>query len=153
MSSLVHCIYVSTASAPLAPEELLALLQVARRNNARDGITGILLAAEGTYFQVLEGEAGAVAALFDKIAGDARHARVTRIIQEPVPRRDFGEWTMGYAGLSAADLQSVAGSNDFFLEGDCFARLDAGRTKKLLEAFRQGRWRGRLAGGAARSGA
>lgn len=153
MSLLVHYVYVSTACAPLAPADLLDLLQVARRNNARDGITGILLAVENTFFQVLEGTPEAVAAVYQKIAADSRHRGVTRIIQEPIARRDFGAWTMGYAGLTADDLQSVAGSNDFFLDGDCFARLDAGRTKKLLEAFRQGRWRARIAGAARHDGA
>lgn len=149
MSSLVHCIYVSAATRPLAEEELMAMLERARRNNARAGITGILLASEGTFFQVLEGPPQVVAAVYDKIATDPRHARVTRIILEPIPRRYFGEWTMGYASLTPQDLREVDGSNDFFLDGQCLERLDLGRTKKLLEAFRQGRWRAQVRGSAA----
>jgi len=148
MSDLVHCIYVSTASPALGEDELRAMLQVARRNNARSAITGILLASEGTFFQVLEGHPDQVAAVYEKIAADPRHSRVTRIIHEPLPRRFFGEWSMGFASLTPGDLHEVAGANDFFLDGHCFDRLDLGRTKKLLDAFRQGRWRARVAGAA-----
>lgn len=54
-------------------EEVDRLLAVARRNNIRDGLTGALLLAGNTFFQVLEGECGAVESTFARIIDDTRH--------------------------------------------------------------------------------
>jgi hypothetical protein len=145
MAALVHCIYASNETHRFEPPELIELLQKARANNAGLGITGMLLYSEGSFFQVLEGAPEVVEALFGAIGRDERHEKVTRIIFEPIPKRHFGEWTMGFASVTREELERLAGANDFFAGGQCLADLDAGRSKKLLEAFRKGRWRDRLA--------
>ena len=152
MSSLIHCVYCSAATRPFAAADLAELLLLARQNNARVGLTGMLLYAEGAFFQVLEGPAEAVDALYSKIELDTRHAKMTKIIQEPIRRRVFDEWTMGFSAMSREEMETIPGTNDFFRQGKCFADLDAGRAKKLLAAFRSGRWRQMLSG-PARSGA
>lgn len=146
MSELIHRIYASAATQGFAAPELARLLQQARDGNDRLGVTGILLFAEGSFFQVLEGSRDSVDALYARIARDTRHDQVTTIICEPIHRRSFGSWTMGFSSLSRADVADAAGMNDFFGAGSCFADLDGGRAKKLLAAFREGRWRKTLAG-------
>jgi len=47
--------YTSIASHLMAHDELIQLLQEARENNRKRGITGMLLYMEGCFFQVLEG--------------------------------------------------------------------------------------------------
>lgn len=141
MESLIHVIYASAASAEFTDGELAALLEQSRRSNGLIAVTGMLLYASGSFFQVLEGDASAVDALFAKIKLDRRHTNSVRIIREPIAKRVFGEWTMGYAAMSAGDIVSILGSNDFFGEKSCFAALDGGRAKKLLDAFAGGRWR------------
>lgn len=54
-------------------EEVDRLLAVARRNNARDGLTGALLLAGSTFFQILEGDRSAVDRAYGRILGDTRH--------------------------------------------------------------------------------
>lgn len=54
-------------------EEVDRLLAVARRNNARDGVTGALLLAGNTFFQILEGDGDAVESTYARIVDDARH--------------------------------------------------------------------------------
>jgi hypothetical protein len=151
--SLVHCIYSSQSTHDFTVEELTALLANAREANARQGISGMLLHCDGSFFQILEGERAAVDAVFERIANDPRHTRVTRIIHEPIPRRFFGDWTMGFAGTDPAELEAIEGLNDFFDQGRCLADIDAGRSRKLLQAFRAGRWRARLAPALAASAA
>ncbi len=146
MSPLVHLIYSSAATKPLPRAELVDLLDRARAKNSSLGITGMLLYVEGSFLQVLEGEPHAVEELFDVISGDPRHGGVVTIIHEPIAKRDFGEWSMGLADISADDLDSIVGLNDFFEMESCFTDLDSGRTKKLLKAFRAGRWRSQIAG-------
>src|SRR3569833_2082681 len=112
---LVHCIYCS-ASTELAFDraELQALLDECRRNNAKSDITGILLYLNWSFFQVLEGDRNVVEALYEKIIADKRHKRVTKIIVEPLAKRDFAAWTMGCPALSSGLLAKIPGLRDFF---------------------------------------
>ncbi|MFM2052172.1 MAG: hypothetical protein RL456_209 [Pseudomonadota bacterium] len=142
--ALVHCIYASTASAAFDQHQLLDLLAVARRRNAALGITGVLLHDRGHFFQVLEGEPGAVDALYARIAADPRHASVVQIIHEPIVRRSFAQWSMGFAQVSGAELADIEGLNDFFGAGHLLAQIDHGRARKLVQAFGSGRWHRRL---------
>ena len=147
MTSLIHCIYASAAANALSTTDLANLLRAARANNERLGLTGMLLFAEDAFIQVLEGEAEIVDALFGKIEADKRHVQVVKIIREEIPQRFFGSWTMGFSRVSRAELAEISGANDFFTKGRCFADLDAGRAKKVLEAFRDGQWRRKVSVG------
>lgn len=146
MSRLGQLIYCSAANSPFSHDELGQLLTVARYNNARFGITGMLLYSEGSFFQVLEGEEDALERLLAIISRDERHAQLTVILREPIARRSFGDWTMGYASVTPQELDSIVGTNDFFTAGESFDRLGPGRAKKLLAAFKHGRWRTSLTG-------
>jgi hypothetical protein len=144
MSNLIHLIYASTAMQKFSAEDLLQLLDQARTKNARLGLTGMLLYTENNFFQVLEGEPAVVDELFQTITHDERHMKTVTIIREPIAKRSFGEWTMGFVSVTSADLQDITGLNDFFGEGSSFAQLSTGRAKKLLNAFKEGRWRSKL---------
>jgi hypothetical protein len=145
-SELIQCIYASAASRDFETEELAQLLQVARESNAKLGLTGMLLYAEGSFFQVLEGQAAVVDALYAKIERDRRHAKVTLVIRESIPMRFFDAWTMGFYKVSREELAGISGVNDFFGKDRTEISVDAGRAKKLLAAFRDGRWRKQLTG-------
>lgn len=153
MSTLVHLIYASTAVNDFDQQELVVLLRKAREANAQAGITGMLLYIEGNFFQVLEGEQAAVDRQFAKIALDQRHAKVVTIIKEPIVKRAFGDWTMGFAEITLREFQRLDGLNDFFAEGSVLAQLGSGRAKKLVTAFAQGSWRSRICGAAKPSAA
>jgi hypothetical protein len=146
MPALIHCIYTSAGARSFEAADLSTLLQAAREKNERLGLTGLLLHTEGTFFQVLEGQAEIVDALFATIELDKRHTQVTKIIREPIAHRVFDEWTMGFSAMTGKQLAEIDGTNDFFGEARRFAQLDAGRAKKLLDAFREGRWRKTLSG-------
>jgi hypothetical protein len=48
---------------------------------------------------------------------------------------------MGFASIAREDAAQLVGENDFFASASCLERIDGGRAKKLLLAFRAGRWR------------
>lgn len=150
MGALVHLIYSSTAVNSFDKYDLIELLRQSRAANERVGITGILLYIEGSFFQVLEGEQPTVEKQFARIAADKRHNKVVTIIKEPISKRSFGEWSMGFTEMSLNDVKSINGLNDFFGEGSVLATLGSGRAKKIVEAFGQGCWRARV-GAAAKS--
>jgi hypothetical protein len=141
MPSLIHLIYASTATEAFGNVQLTELLQQSRANNERLSLTGMLLHSDGNFFQVLEGEPARVDQLYQKIILDKRHGQFTVIIREPIARRSFPSWSMGFSSVSPEELTAIAGLNDFFGKGSCFIQLDAGRAKKLLAAFAEGRWR------------
>jgi hypothetical protein len=141
MTQLIRCIYASLAAPHFKEDDLPLLLERARHFNALHSLTGMLLYIEGNFFQVLEGEAEAVDAIYTRIMRDPRHTRVTMIIREQVAQRDFSEWTMGFSVMDRLDAGKLIGENDFFTKASCIDNLDAGRAKKLLAAFRNGRWR------------
>lgn len=144
-SDLIQCVYASAASRDFDTAELAELLAQARDKNARLGLTGMLLHAEGSFFQVLEGPVVVVDALYERIELDPRHTQVTLVIREPIPKRSFGGWTMGFYKASRDELAGLSGVNDFFGRDRAVVNVDAGRAKKLLAAFRDGRWRKKVA--------
>lgn len=140
MTQLIHCIYASTAESGFNESDIPALLTNARVANEAKGITGMLLYIEGSFFQILEGDASAVDTVFRRISGDPRHSRITMIIREPISKRSFSDWTMGYSNVSALEAGQLIGENDFFRSTECVMQIGNGRAKKLLAAFRNGSW-------------
>ena len=139
---LVHCIYCSVStSGEFDAGELSRLLENCRSSNAKCDVTGMLLYQHRSFFQVLEGDRSTVEHLFEKIAADPRHTRVTKVILEPISERAFGNWTMGHPQVTAKELAEIPGLNDFFRRGSSYLELGEGRAKTLLEAFKDGKWR------------
>jgi hypothetical protein len=140
MSSLSHLIYCSSASAQFEEAQIPSILERARSSNAARAVTGMLIYVQKSFFQVLEGEATVVDAVFDRIRLDPRHRRITRIITEPIVKRSFGEWSMGFSAPGIPEAGKLLGENDFFASASCVSEMNEGRAKKLLASFQQGRW-------------
>jgi hypothetical protein len=84
-----------------AVRQLLAQSQMCNR---RLDITGMLAYSGRHFAQVLEGEASAIDALAARIVKDPRHAEVKIVFSQPITRRDFGDWAMGYVeGFGASE--------------------------------------------------
>ncbi|BEV71058.1 MULTISPECIES: BLUF domain-containing protein [unclassified Paludibacterium] len=144
---LVHMIYCSAAKTKVQPAELMSLLKTCRENNSQHDITGLLLYREGSFFQILEGDESEVEALYDKISHDQRHMLVSKIICEPISKRDFGRWSMGFAMMDADELSAIPELREFFNADGAFEDLGEGRARTLLAAFNQGLWRAKLEDG------
>lgn len=110
---MIQFSYISCAAAPMAAEQLLALLQQSLTNNARTGITGMLLYGNDTFLQVLEGEAAAIDELVAKIRQDPRHTNIQLLHRRPIERRQYADWSMGFKRISDQELQNVNGLRDF----------------------------------------
>jgi hypothetical protein len=141
LTQLTNCIYASLAAPEFKEYDIPELLEKARIANAQRGLTGMLLYITGSFFQVLEGEPAVVDDVYSRILRDPRHSRVSLVIREPIAARSFSEWTMGFSTVDALDAGKLIGENDFFKSASCVAQMDGGRAKKLLSAFRAGRWR------------
>jgi Sensors of blue-light using FAD len=93
LMSLMQLIYASTPFGFDSPT-LNQILSVAKRNNARDGITGCLICRADFYLQMLEGPRGVVTAAFHRILRDDRHLDVVLISSGDVQVRMFADWSM-----------------------------------------------------------
>jgi len=109
-----HIVYISTASLPVTELDLERFLRAWCHNNARDGVTGILLYSEdeGRFMQVIEGEKAAILTLFAKIERDYLHRNLVKLADGPIPRRNFTAWLMGFKVLTTAAFAQLAGYVD-----------------------------------------
>jgi hypothetical protein len=110
---MIQISYVSAAAHPLTAEELLALLEQCLKNNAANGITGMLLYGNGTFLQTLEGDEKTIDALVERIRTDPRHAKIQFLSRTSIQSRHYSEWTMGFKRVSDRVLQAIPGLNDF----------------------------------------
>lgn len=93
---LYRLVYRSRANLPEAeaPAEVARLVARARAANARVGITGALLLADGHFLQAIEGPLDALEALFERICSDFRHREVQLLEFAPAEDRLFSAWAM-----------------------------------------------------------
>jgi hypothetical protein len=106
-------VYVSLAVRPLREDELVALLETSRRNNALTGITGLLLYKDGNFMEFLEGSREEVCALLETIRLDPRHRNMIVLLQQEQPGREFPEWSMAFQRLDGGSLPDIPGYSDF----------------------------------------
>jgi hypothetical protein len=102
-------IYLSWASAPLAPGQLQEILGVARRRNTQLAITGILLYGNECFMQVLEGEEATVHTLYEQIKRDTRHCHITAYSDKPITQRAFADWAMAFQEITPPQLEEITG--------------------------------------------
>lgn len=96
--------YASSASHLLDDDGLTHILSKAQVNNARNGITGILLHSDGNILQLIEGQKDAVDQLFSKIEQDERHCKLLVLYRRNVAARDFPNFKMGFRSTSPESL-------------------------------------------------
>jgi len=86
-------VYISTATPRIDPNPA-DILATSRRNNARDGVSGLLWFDGKRFLQALEGEEAVVARTFERIGADPRHRALVILSDRQVETREFGAWAM-----------------------------------------------------------
>jgi len=104
-----HIIYLSWASAPLAEDQLQAILRSARRRNEQLNVTGIMVYGNQRFVQVLEGEEATVRALYEHIKRDARHHHIIAYADKPITHRAFADWAMAFQATTPQQFEEMAG--------------------------------------------
>lgn len=105
---MIHCIvYFSSSVGLLQEADLLTIIRQSRHNNAKAGITGVMLYVRGSIIQVLEGEKEAVETLYKRIEQDKRHTDLVRVFSRDITQRLFADWLMGYETISTRQLEEI----------------------------------------------
>jgi hypothetical protein len=135
---MYEIIYASAATVPFSSSDLRKLLTVARANNAKLDVSGLLLHHAGSFLQVLEGEEDVVESLFEKISRDARHGNVYVLKRGVIEARGFGEWRMGFADPGASMPE---GFTEFLRTGVAGHTVGSDEAvHRVLDGFREGRY-------------
>jgi|KBSSwiStaDraftv2_1062776.scaffolds.fasta_scaffold278924_2 hypothetical protein len=91
---MFQLVYISSALRTVTADDVSAILAVSRRNNARNGLTGLLIHDGVRFLQALEGERDAVEARIEVIRADPRHRALVVLSQREIAAREFGSWAM-----------------------------------------------------------
>ena len=98
-------VYVSAAKNQSPDFDVGEVLRQSRYNNAKQGISGILLYSDGNFMQALEGEAEAVEQTFARILRDERHTGLIVLTRLEIAKRQFSEWSMAFRSPTDLTLQ------------------------------------------------
>lgn len=110
---MISLVYVSSATEPFSPAELVTLLEKARRNNAAIDVTGMLLYKNGNFMQAIEGDDVVINELHARIQRDPRHRGMITLLRKPIEKRQFGNWSMGFVDLLDPVVRDLPGYNEF----------------------------------------
>jgi len=136
---LFQMIYMSSLVTQ-SPAILPAILEAAVRNNKSRAITGMLLYADGSVLQVLEGEKDLVLKTFAAIEADKRHDGIFVLIEHEIATRQFASWSMGFKQLSRSDLEKLPAAAHVFQarQDEISIRGRAGEALTILRSFADG---------------
>lgn len=84
----------------MSPEDLAAIQEKAKANNAQIDVTGSLFYNGGWFLQVLEGPPSTLDKLYRKIELDPRHRHSRVLYNEPAKFRTFPRWGMNMTNLN-----------------------------------------------------
>ena len=85
-------LYLSRSSHPGNADDINAILQQSRHNNALDGITGLLWSDGASFLQAIEGPEASVALAFARIRADPRHHAIVVLQDRAIEAREYGGW-------------------------------------------------------------
>jgi predicted GNAT family acetyltransferase len=136
--ALFQLVYMSSLRTDDA-QSLPAILAASVRNNKKRSLTGMILYADGSILQVLEGEKDVVLQTFGAIQSDVRHRGLLVLIEADIATRQFSSWSMGFRHLTADDLKKIPGAAPIFMAqpDEIATRVRPSDALTLLTTFAQ----------------
>jgi len=141
-TDLYRLVYTSARTKKCTEQDIVQILQTARRNNAKLGITGMLIHTNTRFLQILEGAHDKVMNLYNTIEKDPRHIASRMRFCEKVDQRHFSEWNMAFKNIDSDNIQfntniTKEQLNNYasMLDGDISSYRDDGM--RILKIFLQ----------------
>lgn len=97
----------------MSDDDLKKILEKSREKNQRINVTGMLLYLDPYFIQVLEGERETLEKIFSAISQDSRHNKVSIIYRQPLDKRYFSNWSMGFNKIRDQDVENLNGFCDY----------------------------------------
>jgi Sensors of blue-light using FAD len=106
LEKLYNVVYCSHATALMSDRELQNIIATSQANNAKNGITGLLVFGGGMFLQSLEGPRAAVEKLMRELYCDPRHDGVIRLQSlEDLRERLYPAWSMQH--VAPAEIREI----------------------------------------------
>ncbi len=122
--------YISTTTRKLTDQEVEEIGRKSTVNNAKVGVTGVLLSANEFFFQILEGEEQDVEGVMERIRRDPRHQGLLILKAEyEVTGRLFGNWSMNTVRLD--------GMSDMLMQAVRIMLENITETHRIIERYTQ----------------
>jgi hypothetical protein len=89
---------------------------VARNQNIKNDLTGMLCFNSQYFLQCIEGPRSAINDTYHKILNDKRHSQIVILDYKEVTNREFNDWSMGYvpeSSFSAPQILKYSGKKEF----------------------------------------
>ena len=106
---MITLIYHSVTNNTCSAEELSLFLTSIRNKNIRLNVTGVLFYHQGNVMQIIEGEYDTIIELFERIKLDEMHTNIVKLIDFPISKRSYSDWSMAFQQLSDNDWVKVTG--------------------------------------------
>ena len=114
---MYRIIYLSSVTTNFSNEDIISLLDLSRRNNEVNEITGLLLYSDGNFLQIIEGKKKPLEKLFKKISLDSRHKNIIKVFHGKVSTRNYPKWKMAFSIIDESFYKNnIPDLNPFTLE-------------------------------------
>ena len=133
--ALIELVYVSSATRDVTEEQLKTILTASRDQNAKVGVSGVLLYHDGTFFQYLEGTSEAVEQVFGRISASSLHSGIIELVRGPIDHRNFAEWSMGFTHSPKEQILQLAKASWKALEPAVLGQSGSSEGLELLRNF------------------
>lgn len=98
---LVRLVYTSKLSDNFSSDDIVNILESARKHNKKSNVTGLLCFSSNYFLQCLEGSRRAVNETYHRILNDPRHEDIVMLDYQEISEREFSHWQMGYVPYTA----------------------------------------------------
>ena len=105
---MIRLLYISETTTEIFAANIKTIRQQSQRNNARLGITGLMLTGGCVFAQVLEGPELNVLRLYVKIMEDSRHFNCQLVHISPTKELLFENWFMAVIEATPLDFEHIA---------------------------------------------
>ena len=126
-------IYASRAKKKFDTEQILKLATESASNNAKFGVTGLLIHHENYFIQLLEGDQFILNGLYLRICQDRRHFDCRLLSYDAISQKSFRNWSMELILASGGLIKEKF--RDYFPDSFSPFSLSPDNSKKLMRDF------------------
>ena len=104
---MIQLTYTSIATPLLITSDIRRIMEIAKKFNAKNKITGCLLYYKRRFIQILEGEEEIIAKLYSRIKQDKKHFNVNLLYTNEISERIFPQWSMAFKEINNSQLKKT----------------------------------------------
>lgn len=104
---MIQLTYTSIATPLLITSDIRRIMEIAKKFNAKNKITGCLLYYKRRFIQILEGEEEIIAKLYSRIKQDKKHFNVNLLYTNEISERIFPQWSMAFKEINNSQLKKL----------------------------------------------